>query len=513
MQVSTETPLGESGTSPDSPLLEERAERYYELIFSVFVDKPVFRNPCNAASHANGTVDGDEFAKSLKMYRSLLEEESEAVAHEQRRNNIITGHSRFPVTDYTEPVHSAVIEAGAALIYEMINEHCTFLRKKRFPKPNLLISLGQRGSGALAHAVASHLDIPYALSNWYPEGSRGDVEVARCEGACGMGGLYVNSIGEDSVVAIVLDAIYTAASVTNLVKAVQAVRGATIIGIYSLARMVYKREALFTTIENVPIWSVVNVDLNGEITTVSRTTPNSSLAFPIMCPPLKLLPSSTLNVLKRLPQAEVQRKLRNVSASFCGVPVVSNTEVSYPYCNFSVTDFKPAVSPALIEDVADLAVHFGDFGRCDVLVSDGERGSGPLIQAISVRTNLPYVITNWTLFPNSSQTAPRGPFKGSHSLLALRGVQSGMRCILVDDMLCSGGTAEAILECIRLAGAHAVEAVFASEKLYREEGRRLPVRKGKERLDELFPETVVTCLVQFVMGSSKSEEPPSRIGD
>lgn len=580
-------------------------------------------------------------------------------------------HAVFSITDFTEPVSGEdVFEPAAALLAERIrlDDH-----ERRL---NFVVSVGVRGCGALAQAVALRLNVPYSLSNWYPDGSVGDCRVDRCKGIGGWGWIYLNGVPRNSCVAVVVDTVQSGVTATRLVEGALGIEGCSVLGVYCISAMVlwrapasplrggagavvpsmataaaadvtgsalaapqppssappllippaaegdprlngyyhhvesYQRfsgpatavaaaaaqddprqprrkpkkqpsvaafaDALFPSPP--PLRSLFLVSLAGEVThvltraeremewrasLVHQQAPHAAASpkarhrqsclsvlyepcFPTECPPPRRLPDNAVNVIKRMPASELQRKQRRVAASFAGVPIVANDAVGgYPYCFFALTDFKPALEPSLVEDMADLAVHAADFHRCEVLVSEGDRGGGPLLHAISLRTHQPYVIASWTMSTGTAaETQPPPPgdghhvtsaasgviqvgFGGSHCQLSLAGLRPGMRCIFVDDMLSSGGTAEAVLRCVLQLGARPVEAVFASEKLYpllsdKDEGtqrrsvekpRLLPVRKGRNRLVKLFSDTRLTCLAQFVVEGNRTVEPPCRVGE
>eukprot|EP00796_Vickermania_ingenoplastis_P003976 gene3976-2835_t len=508
------SPFDETGQiREDSKSPSRQAEEYYRLLHSIFHHKPVTRHSRVPVARTIGNADEDILAASLRTFKELLEQEEELEAYHKRRENVFEAHSSFTLTDFTAPIPPSFMEAAAALLCECINEHGVFLRRRRFPKPTFIVSSGLRGCGSLTQAVAHRMGLAYSLSNWYPDGTKGDVMVTRCEGIGGMGNVYLNSIPANGAIIVLVDVIHTSKSTRDLIEAIRQVDGTIILGVYGVAQMVQGKADPLQDILGVPLWTLMNVHLGGEITRITQSTPDSSIAFPSGCSPLRLMPRSTISVLKRMSPAEVQKKLCRVASTFSGVPVLINEKLQYPYCDFSLTDFKPALDPSIVEDIADLAIHFGDFTRSDILVSEGDRGGAPMLQAISVRTQLPYVIASWTLNLDTGgvcSNVTNVGFSGSNSQLSVSGIQAGMRCTLVDDMLSSGGTADAILSCIRAVGAFTVEGVFASEKLYPEEGRYLPVRKGKNRLNALFPETAITCLVQFVIRGDKTEEPPSR---
>lgn len=488
------------------------AEEYFGLLFKVFAGKPVtrqIRKPVSRLTN-NGTV----YSNNNSCMSALLLEGNSNTSQKSSELRP-TADSMFSLRDFTEPIPPYLMEAVAALMCASITQYSGILHCRRLPKPTFIVSAGVRGCGGLTHAVATRLNLSYSLSNWYPDGTTGDLAVERCEGIGGMGWVYLNSVPCHSGVIILFDVLGVGESVKALIKAIQQIEGAHVLGVFTIAEITPLGMKRRREIGGVAHFPLINVEMEGEMTMVSRTTPDPAIPFLTECSPLRLHPTSIRNLLKKMPQEEMYKKLYRVTSSFTGIPIIFNQELKYPYCNFSITDFKPALDPLLIEDIADLAVYFSDFSRCDILVSEGDRGGGPMIQAISVRTHLPYIIATWTLTPVNGVLSKKGHvgFSGTNSQLSLSGIEEGMKCTFVDDMLSSGGTAEAIFGCIRAMGGYTVEAVFASEKLYPEAGKILFVRKGKIRLNQSFPDTIITSLVQFVVQADKTEEPPSRIGE
>ena len=121
---------------------------------------------------------------------------------------------------------------------------------------------------------------------------------------------------------------------------------------------------------------------------------------------------------------------------------------------------------ALIEDMADLLVHYGDFENIDLIVSEADRGGGPLTHAISMRTNISYTLANWypSGGPGELRVAASVGFSGN-GFIFLNGIKKGQRIILVDDLLSSGGTAIALIQAILKGGATVEQGLFVAEKV------------------------------------------------
>jgi len=158
-------------------------------------------------------------------------------------------------------------------------------------------------------------------------------------------------------------------------------------------------------------------------------------------------------------------KLERIEKSFIGIKAV-NGKNGYPYVMLSLTDFDPPMMPDLIEDMADLLVKVFDYSSADLIVSEADRGGGPLVHAVAKRLNIPYVLANW--YPNG--------FKGQISLqtsvgfsgeghIYLNGIKKGQKVVIIDDILSSGGTVDALATGIEDAGAEVLGALFVAEKI------------------------------------------------
>lgn len=195
--------------------------------------------------------------------------------------------------------------------------------------------------------------------------------------------------------------------------------------------------------------------------------------------------------IKSLSPEIMSAKLKRVKESFVGLPIRKGLD-GYPYSLFPLTD--GPISPSLVEDMADLFIYYdpGNFEKADLLVSEADRGGGLLAQAIGSKTGIPITLANWHAVPPDDPgivtvRASVG-FSGQGNIV-INGIQPGQRVILVDDLLSSGGTAEALIEAILKAGANIEDAFFVGEKVN---------MNGRDRIGQKFPDVKVTSLVRFV---------------
>ncbi len=195
-----------------------------------------------------------------------------------------------------------------------------------------------------------------------------------------------------------------------------------------------------------------------------------------------------LSQIKSLSQEKIHRKLDKLKSVFSDI-LVKKDRSGYPYSLFSITDCVPPIQPDLIEDAADLLVYYGNFENVDLIVSEADRGGGPLTHAVAVRTGLPYVLANW--YPQKNQAeifiATKVGFSG-HGYLCLNGISKGCRTIIVDDLLSSGGTSIGLIKAIEKGGGSVKETLFIGEKV--DQG-------GRKRILDNFPQMKIISLIKF----------------
>jgi len=201
----------------------------------------------------------------------------------------------------------------------------------------------------------------------------------------------------------------------------------------------------------------------------------------------------SIEQIKRLSPKEVLAKTERVRKSFIGIPIYMGLN-SYPYSPFELTADVP-FHASLFEDAAALIIHNDpeNFENADIILSEGDRGGGPLAEEIGRMTGIPIVLANWHKeipvdLPNVIVVETKIGFSGN-GYIVVSGLRPGQKVILVDDLLSSGGTSEALIKAIEGAGATIVRAFFAGEKVN---------KKGREYLKQQFPDVEVTSLVRFV---------------
>ena len=443
----------------------------------------------------------------------------------------------FTLTDFMAPISHTIIEDIASSMLDVLP----------FSQCDVIVSVADRSSGAIAHEVSLATELPYTLANWYPRGMPGEVEVAPCSGFSGSGTIWLNGLKRGKRCVIVMDCLRGGSTASNLLAACYRA-GCSVVACVFAAELLEYRGRQNPGLSGTKVFSLVPIHVRGERTKEARdaggvilppTTPvvpaaakkpgeggdtaeeeEAALAALLAggAPVSALRRADPRNAiiqrLKRMSPEEVREKTLAVQHGFVGVPIITDPNLSYPYSFFQLTDFNPLMTPEVVEMMADLCVAKGNFARCDVIVSEADRGGAPLAQAVARRTGRPYVLANWYPFGAGigADTKVSVGFSGD-GLIVVNGVRKGDRCIFVDDMLSSGGTAEGVLHSVEKLGGIPIEGVFVSEKLYPAKKKTgLPLRKGKDRLKATWPHLDVTTLVQFVAEGARTFAPHEQIG-
>ncbi len=192
----------------------------------------------------------------------------------------------------------------------------------------------------------------------------------------------------------------------------------------------------------------------------------------------------------------IQQKIKRIKKTFINIPVHPNSD-KYPYSLFTLTDYFPPLDPTLLEDMADVLIHLVDFTDADLLVSEADRGGGPLTHAVATRVNLPFTLANW--YPNGVKGQVKVKtsigFSGTGNIY-LNGIEAGKKVIIVDDLLSTGGTVHGILKALKQQKVEVLHAIFVAEKM----GLR-----GRERIKKDF-DVPITSIVKFGIKGKKTVE-------
>ena len=112
----------------------------------------------------------------------------------------------------------------------------------------------------------------------------------------------------------------------------------------------------------------------------------------------------------------------------------------------------------------------------------------PLTAPLSVETGVPLVIARKRSYGLEGEVEIDQSTGYSKGAMYLNDLKEGERVAIVDDVLSTGGTLEAVIEGVRKANASVTEIIAVIEK-----------GEGLKRLQDLYPDIRIQSLVRLVM--------------
>ena len=174
-----------------------------------------------------------------------------------------------------------------------------------------------------------------------------------------------------------------------------------------------------------------------------------------------------------------------LKASLQSAPVIWKGD--YPYFIHPVTDGVPRMDPGVLQAITELVTDRVVWSNVDLLLGIEAMGL-PLTAPLSVSTGIPLVIARKRSYGLEGEIEIDQSTGYSKGAMYLNDLREGERIAIVDDVLSTGGTLEAVIEGVRRAKAEVTDVIAVIEK-----------GEGLKRLQELYPEIRIQSLVQLVM--------------
>ena len=174
-----------------------------------------------------------------------------------------------------------------------------------------------------------------------------------------------------------------------------------------------------------------------------------------------------------------------LKASLQSAPVIWKGD--YPYFIHPVTDGVPRMDPGVLQAITELVTDRVDWTNVDLLLGIEAMGL-PLTAPLSVSTGIPLVIARKRSYGLEGEIEIDQSTGYSKGAMYLNDLREGERIAIVDDVLSTGGTLEAVIEGVRRAKADVTDVIAVIEK-----------GEGLKRLQELYPEIRIQSLVRLVM--------------
>ena len=176
-------------------------------------------------------------------------------------------------------------------------------------------------------------------------------------------------------------------------------------------------------------------------------------------------------------------------ASLKAAPVIWKGD--YPYFIHPITDGVPRMDPAVLQAITELAQQRVNWSDVDVLLGIEAMGL-PLTAPLSMATGVPLVIARKRSYGLPGEVGIDQTTGYSKGAMYLNDLKPGERVAIVDDVLSTGGTLEAVIEGVRRAGAAVTDIIAVVEK-----------GAGLRRLQSVYPEVNIQSLVRLEMDADK----------
>ena len=181
--------------------------------------------------------------------------------------------------------------------------------------------------------------------------------------------------------------------------------------------------------------------------------------------------------------------MEQLRASLKAAPVIWKGD--YPYFIHPITDGVPRMDPAVLQAITELAQQRVNWSDVDVLLGIEAMGL-PLTAPLSMATGVPLVIARKRSYGLPGEVGIDQTTGYSKGAMYLNDLKPGERVAIVDDVLSTGGTLEAVIEGVRRAGAAVTDIIAVVEK-----------GAGLRRLQSVYPEVNIQSLVRLEMDGDK----------
>ncbi|WP_306059639.1 hypoxanthine/guanine phosphoribosyltransferase [Natronococcus wangiae] len=142
--------------------------------------------------------------------------------------------------------------------------------------------------------------------------------------------------------------------------------------------------------------------------------------------------------------------LEPLARSLRAAPIVDRD--GYEYFVHGVTDGIPPMEPDVLGTIVDELCERVDFADVDTIVAPEAMGIHHAA-ALSLETGVPFVVVRKRSYGFPTEVSVHQETGYGESEFFLNGVDAGDRVVVVDDVLSSGNTIEAVCEALESAGA------------------------------------------------------------
>ena len=181
--------------------------------------------------------------------------------------------------------------------------------------------------------------------------------------------------------------------------------------------------------------------------------------------------------------------MKELRSSLQAAPVIWKGD--YPYFIHPITDGGPRMDPKVLNAITKLVVDRVDWSKVDMILGIEAMGL-PLTAPLSMATGLPLIIARKRSYGLEGEVEIDQSTGYSKGAMYLNDLKKGERIAILDDVLSTGGTLEAVIEGVRRTGAEVTDVIAVVEK-----------GGGMKRLQGNYPEIHIQSLVRLEMDGAK----------
>ena len=185
----------------------------------------------------------------------------------------------------------------------------------------------------------------------------------------------------------------------------------------------------------------------------------------------------------------MKEAMNQLRTSLQNAPVIWKGD--YPYFIHPVTDGVPRMDPEVLKAIVKLTTERVDWSQIDVLLGIEAMGL-PLAAPLSMATGVPLVVARKRSYGLEGEVKIDQATGYSKGVMYLNDIKEGERVAILEDVLSTGGTLEAVIEGVHRAGAEVTEIVAVVEK-----------GGGLKRLQDMHPDVRIQSLVRLEMDGAQ----------
>ena len=163
----------------------------------------------------------------------------------------------------------------------------------------------------------------------------------------------------------------------------------------------------------------------------------------------------------------------------------------YPYFIHPLTDGVPRLNPSVLTAVVEIIETSVEWQSIDLIVGIEAMGL-PLTSPLSMRNNRPQVVVRKRSYGLEGEVAIDQSTGYSKGTMYLNAIKENERVLIVDDVLSTGGTLDAIIQGVEAIGADIQSVIVVVEK-----------GPGLQKLQKKYPHIKISSIVRLEMDEGK----------